>query len=566
VLPDGIAPGRDLIVVKASGQVIDDGGGGISAGMSGSPIYSPGGKLIGALSLGFAEGPSPIGGVTPADDMLELLGEPATASAPTPASVSLTTKLRSRIAAAEGTSTSSVPSTMTRLKVPLAVSGGMFPRHRDALAGIGSQADDPFIVTGGASARASLTPTATVAAGDSFAAALSYGDVTAGAIGTTTYVCNGRALAFGHPFLFAGPTVLGASRADIVTIVDDALEPYKLANITDPIGIVDLDRLQGLRGALGEPIPTIPITQTTTALDTGKVRAGETDAVDTPGSSGFVFPDLAAEHGIANIDATFNQISGGSSFLTFTVHGTRAGGAPFTFTRTNRWVSGDDISFLSMLELDQDLFELETNGFEEVDFTSVHTDVFVERTQRQYSFSRALWSRNGRRFRNLRRMQVNPGDRIRAQVVLRASDGAAAKMVILAFHVPRRHSGQIDVLGGGELLGLSGGGDSSGESLSAPKTAPVRNRAGIARWLAARAGSGGRGTGSGSGEPSSFDQFLADLRAFPRNDSLLGAAVFGKGGRLQSRLQSKVVFGEDTLDLKIVPRRHRAVRHPAAPR
>ena len=55
--------------------------------------------------------------------------------------------------------------------------------------------------------------------GDAIGAALSFGDFTVPATGTTTYVCGGKAVAFGHPFLFTGPTVIGATRARVLRIV-----------------------------------------------------------------------------------------------------------------------------------------------------------------------------------------------------------------------------------------------------------------------------------------------------------------------------------------------------------
>lgn len=61
---NGLAPGRDLIVIAAEGPVIDEGG--ISAGMSGSPVYTAGGELIGAIGYSFSLGRSAVGGVTPA--------------------------------------------------------------------------------------------------------------------------------------------------------------------------------------------------------------------------------------------------------------------------------------------------------------------------------------------------------------------------------------------------------------------------------------------------------------------------------------------------------------------
>ncbi|MGI3782789.1 MAG: SpoIVB peptidase S55 domain-containing protein, partial [Janthinobacterium lividum] len=76
VQPDGIGAGRDLVLIKVSdlpgGHVVDQGAG-IWAGMSGSPVYV-GGKLLGAVSYGFTAAPSPIGGLTPAADMADLLG------------------------------------------------------------------------------------------------------------------------------------------------------------------------------------------------------------------------------------------------------------------------------------------------------------------------------------------------------------------------------------------------------------------------------------------------------------------------------------------------------------
>ena len=71
VLDDGIGAGRDMIIIEASdlpGRNVISAGGGIWAGMSGSPVYIDG-KLLGAVSYGFSASPSPIGGVTPAADM-----------------------------------------------------------------------------------------------------------------------------------------------------------------------------------------------------------------------------------------------------------------------------------------------------------------------------------------------------------------------------------------------------------------------------------------------------------------------------------------------------------------
>ena len=51
-----LGPGKDLIVVDTKGTVIDEGGGGISAGMSGSPVYTEDGRLVGAIAYVFSVG------------------------------------------------------------------------------------------------------------------------------------------------------------------------------------------------------------------------------------------------------------------------------------------------------------------------------------------------------------------------------------------------------------------------------------------------------------------------------------------------------------------------------
>src|SRR5688572_12561982 len=68
VVDDGIAPDLDMIAVRLTSTEIDRVGG-IWAGMSGSPVYAADGRLIGAVAYGLAFGPSPVAGVTPAEEM-----------------------------------------------------------------------------------------------------------------------------------------------------------------------------------------------------------------------------------------------------------------------------------------------------------------------------------------------------------------------------------------------------------------------------------------------------------------------------------------------------------------
>ena len=65
--------GKDLLLFQLSSPVIDGTGGlkpaGIWAGMSGSPVYSSDGALIGAVSYSLNYDNLPVAGVTPAEYM-----------------------------------------------------------------------------------------------------------------------------------------------------------------------------------------------------------------------------------------------------------------------------------------------------------------------------------------------------------------------------------------------------------------------------------------------------------------------------------------------------------------
>jgi hypothetical protein len=136
-----------LIVVYTSGPVIDAGGGRISAGMWGSPVYADDGKLVGAIAYGFSVGP--IGGVTPAPGARHAPG--VRGGCRGGGQGSAVTRLlpgsRARIARTQGVAPSSVADEMGRLKVPVSVSRN--PRAeqlsalRDALTGAGRRDRHP---------------------------------------------------------------------------------------------------------------------------------------------------------------------------------------------------------------------------------------------------------------------------------------------------------------------------------------------------------------------------------------------------------------------------------------
>jgi hypothetical protein len=449
ILRDAVGPGRDIIIVDLSGPTVTAAGG-LWAGASGSPVFFRTGgedKLAGAIAYGLAGGGSTLAGLTPAEDMQALLDSGADASAAA-AVVKVPTALAARIAAATGLSIAEVGS-LTRLKTPLSASGLTDRGLRQMQRAIDRQGL-PFIpYMGGSASSTPTSPPGQLRAGDSFAAAMSLGDVTVAGIGTTTFVCDGRAVAFGHPFNWTGETTMAARAADTITIVKDPIfGGFKLANVAESVGVLTQDRLAGIVAELGEGPTGSPITSTVTDLDTGRTRSGQSEAIFPE-----FLPFLSFSHLLQNIDVTIDRIGPGSSEIAYTIRGTRDGGATWELTRSTGYADSFDISFGSVLEVASTAEILEAFPGEDVRVTSIDVPKLdVKQALESYDVTRVLvW--NGSRYVNRRSVSGRPGQTIRLRAVLRPTHTTGTKNVDLSLRVPSnaRRSGYIQVLGGGSI-------------------------------------------------------------------------------------------------------------------
>jgi hypothetical protein len=515
VMDDAIAPGRSMIVIEATGSEIDENG--IWAGMSGSPVYHDD-KLIGAVAFGLTWGPSNVAGLTPAEDMFELpgAGSPTTTST---TNVALTPSMQRRIASSQGSSTYEGSDSMTQLKLPLAVSGGQ--RALARLSGAVEKEGLPFLPYLASSSTQSVPLEATEAgAGGSLGAGLSFGDITIAAVGTTTFVCDGKAVGFGHPFTWQGRTALGATGADTLKIVGDPQGgSYKLANLTEPIGTVVEDRLAGIVANLGGVPAMASVNSDTTALDLGRTIEGETQVVDQD-----IFPYLTFIHLLANIDSTFDQISRGSSEVGWTISGTRNGGVPWTLTRSNKYASWYDIAISSVDEIYNQLYSLQTNGFENVKITDVDLTTSVEERVRLYQISKVLSSKNGTTFRDRDTLRVRRGQDVWFKIVFRGISASPPTNTIVKMRVPRTRYGS------GTVRFRSGAPRSSYyfDECFFDECGPVEEAS------------------------TSFDDVLADLAGKSTNDQLIASMEIGSRDREKRTQLDRVIRGSDKVRLRIV--------------
>ncbi|MFO6452536.1 MULTISPECIES: hypothetical protein [unclassified Aeromicrobium] len=261
-LENALGQGVDMLLFELSGAGIDTGNprAGIWSGMSGSPVYTQDGRLIGAVAYGLNFDNIPIAGVTPADYMkksgVDRLG---------PARVSVT---RSSLSGASAATEKRLAGTsLPLLKTRKVVAGGA---KANALANRtlkrvpGGSATARAARAGGFASVAAPTRMAEpLVPGGNIAVGYSTGDLFSGGVGTVTAICGSTVWAFGHPMDFAGETSLSIHNASTALVVPDAtglVGSYKqVSRIGQQIGTITHDGYGAIRGQLGV-IEGFPVT------------------------------------------------------------------------------------------------------------------------------------------------------------------------------------------------------------------------------------------------------------------------------------------------------------------
>ena len=251
VVPGDQVADQPLLLVKVSGPAVDDTG--IAEGFSGSPVICDG-RIAGAIAYGSGDYGNQLGYATPIEAMLDAPVPPAP-----------------------------VPADARPLATPIAVSG---------------VAERVFAPFARAAAKAGITlttvpvapgrerfPAQTLVPGASVAVGLASGDLTAGAVGTVTYVDGDKVYAFGHPFTGTGRRSLLLQDAWVYAVVDNPLGTEdavsaKLAAPGHDVGTLTYDGRDGVAGLLGATPPTTALTVTTRNAVTGATRVAHARVAD----------------------------------------------------------------------------------------------------------------------------------------------------------------------------------------------------------------------------------------------------------------------------------------------
>jgi len=456
VIDDGIAPGLDMVMVKLSGSVITDAAGqadrGIWAGMSGSPVYAEDGRLIGAVSYGLSYSPSEYAGVTPASAMYDL-GRYDGLSLQGTRTVATTPRASSQLQAS-GLPAGEAQDGFSRLPMPTSISGLAQNRFGAAAHRLGLNAK--ALVAGG-TARVS-EPAGEIVPGGNIAMALSYGDLTAAGVGTVTAVCGDAVLAFGHPFAFTGRATASMHGADALYVQRDSLfGSFKVANPTGPVGTFTQDRMAGILGRLGTMPQTAPVTTHVTTTEGGH-RTGTTNLVDPRSSA-----EVATMHLLANLDAAYNGIRGGTGTLAWTVSVRRADGTVATLHRSDIYSQRGDLTLAMPWSFYSQLSSILDNGLEKVDLVSVEQQAHLNTDFRQHQLGTLQVRQHHRWMTPARRslVDVHPGSTMLVRVRLVPAPDSTVDPQWVRFHidVPRSAHGvaRLLVRGGQSRFGFGPG-------------------------------------------------------------------------------------------------------------
>jgi hypothetical protein len=271
VLKNATAPKHDVILARLSGGPLEKTG--IIAGMSGSPVYIDG-KLVGAVALSFPFAKEPLTGITPIEEMMQVVPEPAAVPARPAAGASFKIARLpgspnegrlipdeeagppnwSKLLPAAGSGADfaglrlpmrfgGFPSEVVQANAPLFRQLGFEPMQGGAL--YGGQSTAP--------AKSDLVP------GSMISLLLIQGDLNANVDCTVTYRKGDNLFACGHRFMLTGPAKIPFAQSRVLVTVPNLASSFKLDAPGPVVGSITQDRFGAIYGVVGDKAPQIPV-------------------------------------------------------------------------------------------------------------------------------------------------------------------------------------------------------------------------------------------------------------------------------------------------------------------
>ncbi len=239
---ENIGPGQSIILAKLSGGPLAETG--VMQGMSGSPIYIEG-KLAGAVALGFTGAKDAIAGIRPIEEML--------AVNPEASGVQLAVVPRRAMVDAGGAK-------LEEIATPVAFSGFSATTLEQFGPKLRELGLDPRQgASGGGKVPDRMGDIRKLEPGSMISVQLLTGDMSVSADGTVTAMDGNNVYAFGHRFLASGTTDLPFARAEVLALLPNINNSFKISQATEWMGTITQDRNTAIAGLAGRAASMAPI-------------------------------------------------------------------------------------------------------------------------------------------------------------------------------------------------------------------------------------------------------------------------------------------------------------------
>jgi len=444
----------NFILANLSGDKIEEGGG-ISAGMSGSPVFIDD-RLIGAVSYAWEMSEHNLCLITPIQDMLEMLNLPYENNQAELQEHKIDNSLyfaggkTNKIIIKNTVENNSFQELAGREEIifypvvsPVVISG-IKGRSLDKLSSSLKKINlKPVQGVYGIEKidfqNVGERPSNKIKAGSAIGIQLTRGDVNITSIGTVTYREGGKILALGHPFLKKGEVSFLLSTVYVYHSFPNIVMPFKLGSPLNLVGKVVQDREAGILAILNSYPRIIPLKIQVTDVSSGlSYRMGVQMINDYD-----LLEPLVSNITVQAIDNALDRIGAGTAQVEIGIKGKKEGQELF---RENMYYDSDDIAVQAITEIPEIIDLVVNNYFEMVDLTAININIRIDNKKKIGKIEEIV----------LEDSSIKPGDYLEAKIKIRPFRGELIEKM-LTIQIPS------DTSPGEALLMVNGGGELGSE-------------------------------------------------------------------------------------------------------
>lgn len=440
----------NFILANLSGDKIREGGG-ISEGMSGSPVYIDD-RLIGAVSYTWEMSEHNICLITPIQEMLKIFDLPYNSNQTTSQEYKINNSLyfvrenSSKIIVKNTMENNNIQELAGREEIifypiisPVIINGirgRSFERLSSSLKKFNLK---PIQGVYGIEKinlqEVGETPSNKIEAGSAIGIQLARGDVNIISIGTVTYREGDKVLALGHSFLRKGEVSFLLSAVYIYYSLPNMVMPFKLGAPLNLVGKIVQDREAGILAILNSYPRIIPLKIQVANIDSGlsfQMRVQLINDYD-------LLEPLVSNIIVQAIDNALDRIGVGTAQVEIEIKGEREGQELF---RKNMYYSPDDIAIRAVTEIPEIIDLIVNNYFEIVNLTEINIDIKIDNKKKIGRIAEIV----------LEDSSIKPGDYLEARIKIKPFRGELIEKM-LTIQIPS------DTPPGEALLMVNGGGD-----------------------------------------------------------------------------------------------------------